>query len=233
MNCIIIEDDLLSQESILRHCKNYGSELNVLGVFGSAESAKEFINSSEYTIDLIFTDVVLPGKNGLDFISELLIIPYVILTTAHDKYAVKAFDLNVADYLKKPILYSRFEQSLKKVENLIDKDSIGNINVSISIKSNGEIKRFLIQDIDYIESFSDYVKIYIKNQGYLHLIALKDILKKLPAKKFIQIHRRYIINTDKIKSIDKNMIYLKGYENLPLPISRAKRKEFLGFLTII
>jgi DNA-binding LytR/AlgR family response regulator len=226
MNCIIIEDDFLSQQTVIRYCKMFGEELNILGAFDSVESAEEYINNCEKRVDLIFVDVVLPGKNGIDFISDLFIVPYIILTTSHDSYAVKAFEMNVVDYLKKPFIYRRFFQAIHKVKKLIKMNEDKGSNETLILKSKGTLTRFLIKDIDYIESYSDYIKIFIKQDAFLHLIALRDIMKKLPSDKFVQIHRRFIVNIDKIISINENKIDLDGYEDLDLPISRAQRKIF-------
>lgn len=226
MNCIIIEDDFLSQQTIIRYCKMFGDEINVLGVFESVEGAEEFIRICERKVDLIFVDVILPGKSGMEFISDLFIIPYIIITTSYDSYAVKAFEMNVIDYLKKPFIYRRFVQSIQKVRKLIKMDEDKGSNDTLILKNKGTITRFLIKDIDYIESYSDYIKIYIKNDTFLHLIALRDILKQLPPEKFVQIHRRFIVNIEKITSINENKIYLIGYDNLELPISRVQRKNF-------
>lgn len=226
MNCIIIEDDFLSQQTIIRYCKMFGDELNILGVFDSVESAEAFIKNCEKKVDLIFVDVILPGKNGIDFISDLFIMPYIIMTTSYDSYAVKAFEMNVVDYLKKPFIYRRFVQSIQKVKKLIKMDEDKGSNETLILKNKGSITRFFIKDIDYVESYSDYIKIYIKQDAFLHLIALRDILKKLPSEKFVQIHRRFIVNIEKITSINENKIYLDGYEDLELPISRAQRKNF-------
>lgn len=226
MNCIIIEDDFLSQQTVIRYCKMFGDEINILGVFDTVESAEAFIKNFEKKVDLIFVDIILPGKNGMEFISDLLIMPYIIVTTAYDSYAVKAFEMNVVDYLKKPFIYRRFVQSIQKVKKLIKMDEEKGSNETLILKNKGAITRFLIKEIDYIESYSDYIKIHIRNESFLHLIALRDILKKLPPEKFIQIHRRFIVNIEKITSINENKIYLGGYEDLELPISRAQRKNF-------
>lgn len=210
----------------------FGDEINVLGVFESVECAEEFIRICERKVDLIFVDVILPGKSGMDFISDLFIVPYIIITTSYDSYAVKAFEMNVIDYLKKPFIYRRFVQSIQKVRKLIKMDEDKGSNDTLILKNKGTITRFLIKDIDYIESYSDYIKIYIKNETFLHLIALRDILKQLPPEKFVQIHRRFIVNIEKITSINENKIFLNGYENLELPISRIQRKNFYShFLT--
>jgi two-component system LytT family response regulator len=226
MNTIIIEDDNLSQQTIIRDCKMFGDEINILGVFDSVENAEAFLSTNTTKIHLIFVDVMLPGKSGVDFISDLFIVPYIIVTTAHENYAVKAFELNVVDYLKKPFIYSRFVQAVEKVIKLIKLDEEVGSSETLVLKNKGSIARFLVKDIDYIESYSDYVKIHIKNESFLHLIALKDIIKKLPEDKFIQIHRQFIINISKVTSVDDNKILLKGHETLAIPISRAKRKAF-------
>ena len=226
MNTIIIEDDYLSQQTIIRNCKMFSNEINILGIFDSIESAEEFLKTNENKIDLIFLDVVLPGKSGVDFISDLFIMPYIILTTAHESYAVKAFELNVVDFLKKPFIYRRFVQAIQKVIKLIKLDEEIGSSETLILKNKGSITRFLIKDIDYIESCSDYVKIHIQKESFLHLIALKEIIKKLPEDKFIQIHRRFIINVGKIISIDDNKIVLANHETAELPISRAQRKAF-------
>ena len=226
MNCIIIEDDFLSQQTVIRYCKMFGDELNVLGAFDSVELAEEYINKCEKKVDLIFVDVVLPGKNGMDFISDLFIMPYIIMTTSYDAYAVKAYEMNVVDYLKKPFIYRRFIHAIQKVKKFIKMDEDKGTTDTLILKNKGTLTRFLIKDIDYIESYSDYIKIYVNNEAFLHLIALRDIMKKLPSDKFLKVHRRFIVNIEKIISINENKIDLVGYNDLDLPISRAKRKSF-------
>lgn len=226
MNTIIIEDDFLSQQTILKNCQMFGNEIEIIGVFDSVESTEEFLKTNKKRIDLIFVDVILPGKSGVDFILDLFIMPYIIMTTAHDSYAVKAFELNVVDYLRKPFVYKRFVQAIQKVIKLIKLDEEIGSNETLVLKNKGSIIRFLVKDIDYIESYSDYVKIYINSESFLHLMTLKQILKKLPEDKFVQIHRQFIINITKIFSIEDNKVLLLGHETLELPISRAQRKVF-------
>jgi DNA-binding LytR/AlgR family response regulator len=208
----------------------FGKELKVLGTFDCVEVAQEYISNCEKKVDLIFVDVDVPGKNGIDFISDLEITPYIIMTTFYDTYAVKAYEMNVIDYLKKPFIYQRFVQSIDKVKKLLKIDVDKNANESIVLKNKGMITRFLIKDIDYIESYSDYVKIYVKKEPLLYLFTLKEIISKLPPNKFVQIHRSYVVNIEKIMSINENKIDLIGYKNLDLPISRAQRKSFYSFL---
>jgi len=204
----------------------FGNQINILGVFDSVESAEAFLHTNEKKIDLIFLDVILPGKSGVDFILDLSVVPYIIMTTAYENYAVKAFELNVIDYLQKPFIHARFAQAIQKVIKLIKLDEEIGSSETLILKNKGTITRFLIMDIDYLESYSDYVKIYINNEAFLHLTSLKDILKKLPKDKFIQIHRRFIINIGKITAVNDNKVLLQSYETEELPISRAQRKNF-------
>jgi len=178
------------------------------------EDAEEYIKNSTKKIDLIFLDIILPGKRGIDFISDLLIMPYIIMTTAYENYAVKAFDLNVVDYLKKPIIFRRFAQSVEKVKKLIKLDEEKGESETIVLKNKGTILRFHTHDIDYIESYSDYIKLFIKQQPFLHLPSLKSIKEKLHSEKFIQIHRRFIVNSEKISYINQNKVKIIGYPNL-------------------
>lgn len=231
MNCIIIENEFLSQQTVIRYCKMFGKELKVLASFDCVEVAEEYIYNCEKKVDLIFVDVDLPGKNGIDFISDLEITPYIIMTTSYDTYAVKAYEMNVVDYLKKPFIYQRFVQSIDKVKKLLKIDVEQNAKESIVLKSKGSITRFLIKDIDYIESYSDYIKIFVNKEPLLYLFTMKDIIDKLPPTKFVQIHRRFVVNIEKIMSIKENKIDLNGYKNLDLPISRAKRKNFYSLFT--
>lgn len=204
----------------------FGKEIEIIGVFDSVEKTEEFLKTNKKRIDLIFVDVILPGRSGVDFILDLFIMPYIIMTTAHDSYAVKAFELNVVDYLRKPFVYKRFVQAIQKVIKLIKLDEEIGSNETLVLKNKGSIIRFLVKDIDYIESYSDYVKINSNSESFLHLMTLKQILKKLPEDKFIQIHRQFIINITKIFSIEDNKVLLLGHETLELPISRAQRKVF-------
>ncbi|WP_064197456.1 MULTISPECIES: LytTR family DNA-binding domain-containing protein [Emticicia] len=229
MNCIIIEDDFLSQQTLIRNCKAFDGELNILGVFETIEAARTFIEKNSVKIDVIFLDIILPDKNGLDFLAELPIMPYVIITTAYDIYAVQAFEFNVVDYLRKPFTFRRFMQAMEKVKKMMKLDNVADCSGFIVLKDKGRSIKVPINDIDYVESYSDYVKIFVGNECYVDLASLKSMKETLSESCFIQVHRRFLANKSKIISVEESKIILSGNNVKELPLSRAQRKQFLEF----
>lgn len=231
MNCIIIDDEPLAIEIIASYCKSMGS-LNVLKTFPNAIDALNYINS-DANIDLIFCDIEMPNISGIDFIKSLQgTIPSIIFTTAYPQYALEGYELSIVDYLVKPIPFPRFVKAVNKVrplqqfkapETVVNLSSTGsNHNSSdafIFVKSEYENVRISLANILYIEGLKDYLKIHIKDsKSVLTLMNFKSIQAKLPEKGFLRVHRSYIVNIDKIKSIQKNKVIIN---NVRIPIGES------------
>lgn len=219
--CIIVDDEPIARSILRKYCEKNGS-LEVLGTFPDSASALEFLMLQE--VDILFLDVEMPGDTGFELLDKLVYMPKVILTTAKTDYAFNAFEYRVTDYLKKPIPYNRFQESvLKSTESLV-KQKIEPAQKDIFIKSDGKFIRLSFEDILYIESMGDYVKYYTPGQYYLSHGTLKAVEEKMNPGQFMKVHRSYIVNMNKIKDIQDNSILI---DSKVIPISKALKSNVM------
>lgn len=200
---IIIDDERLAREEVKRALKKY-PEFEIVGEASHVDDAKKII---EETIpDIIFLDIHMPGKSGFDLLEELTTVPEVVFTTAYDKYAVKAFELNALDYLVKPLRDERFAKTVEKVKKeLIEKRTVQlevlSMHQKIFIKDGEKCHFIPLTEIYFIESLENYARLYFGNQKAMIKRSLNQLLEKLDPKVFFRINRSQIINTQYIKEI--------------------------------
>jgi DNA-binding LytR/AlgR family response regulator len=228
LNCIIVEDELMSRKSLQRLCEQHGS-LELLSTFDNATSALDFLTEQE--VDLIWLDIEMPGLSGFELLEQLPSMPFVILTTSKIEYAFDAFQYNVTDYLKKPITLPRFNIAVEKV---IDLHARAKVNASdgrqeIYIKADGRYIRLPFESISYIENTGDYVKIFTTSQTYIVYTTMKYLEEKLGTQ-FLRVHRSYIVHLSKIVDIEDNTLVIT---NKVIPISRANKPELMNRLNLL
>jgi DNA-binding LytR/AlgR family response regulator len=199
LSCIVIEDEPIAQEIMLDYI-NQVSFLSFKNSFIDAVSASTYLKNNP--VDLIFLDIHLPGIKGNEFIKLLNYSPQIIFTTAYSDYAIEAFELDVLDYLMKPISFSRFLKSVNKLK-LPDhvEDNFETFN------ENKKIYKVYHDEIVYIESVRDYCKIHtMTNQAITTKTTISDLYEKLKSKGFRRIHRSYIVNESKIRMESPNQV---------------------------
>ncbi|MCG8475837.1 MAG: LytTR family DNA-binding domain-containing protein [Cytophagales bacterium] len=232
IKCLIIDDEPLA----INILKNYLARFEgfeIAGTYGNAVEA--FNNSGECPADLLFLDINMPMLNGMEFLKGLNAPPLTIITTAYREYAVESFELNVIDYLVKPISFSRFIKAINKAKHLLKTDApynekngngngndTDNIQRSIFIKVNKKMIRLAFNDILYIESLKDYVRIKTLHEDFITHENLAGMSKLLPSEQFLRIHRSFTINLMKVKSIEGNCVEISGKL---LPIGRNYQKH--------
>lgn len=208
ISCIIIDDEPLSVKLLESYTKKC-SEIRLVNKFTNPIDALHFLENN--MPDLIFLDVQMPELNGIQFIKILQKKSLIVLTTAYTEYAVNAFDLDVVDYLLKPIVYERFEQAICKVkEQLKTQKSIINQKVITDyffVKSEYKMLKVNYTDVMYLEGLRDYVAIHTKQAKLLTLQSMKNFEQSLPSN-FVRAHKSYIVNIDEITSIYSNTIVL-------------------------
>ncbi len=215
LKCIIVDDEPMARDFLERYCQKYGN-ITVMGSFPDSETAHTFLAANE--VDLIFLDVEMPGISGFELLDRLAYMPKIILTTSKTDYAFSAFQYNVTDYLKKPISYNRFQESIQKILDSLSKVIVKPISEDIFIKADGKFIRLNYHDILYIESVGDYVRYFTPAKHYLTHSTLKAVEEKMNPKHFLKVHRSYIVNMSKIKDIQDNSILI---ESKVIPISKA------------
>lgn len=221
LKCIIVDDEPLARSFLERYCQKQGN-LEVMGSFPDSEAALTYLSSNE--IDILFLDVEMPNATGFDLLDKLMYMPKVILTTSKTDYAFDAFQYNVADYLKKPISYNRFQESITKITDSLNNTTVETNKDDIFIKTDGKFIRLSYQDILYIESMGDYVKYFTMAKHYLTHSTLKAVEEKMNPKQFMKVHRSYIVNMSKIKDIQDNTIVI---DTKVIPISKALRPDVM------
>ena len=231
MNCIIVDDEEL-QVSLCKMLIQEHTNLKLEGTFSNALEALDFIKSTKH-IDLIFLDIMLPDISGFELLSLLKDSPQVILMSSTTKYAIEAFDFDhVLDYLLKPLKKNRF---LKAVNKAIGKREI-QINTSqkssksFYVQSDKRLIKVNPKEIDFVEACGNYVFIYLGDQKIFTYCSLKKLSEKLDDDHFVQTHRSFIINIDKIKDIEDNSVLIG---NKIIPISRRFRKNVLKCIDVL
>ncbi len=224
LKCIIIDDEPLAID-LLKSYVLKTSYLELVGTFNSALSAISTIN--ERQIDLLFLDINMPQINGLEFSKTIHASTRIIFTTAYDQYAVEGFRVNALDYLLKPINYTDFLQATNKA---LEWFKLANISpTSIFIKSGYRMEKIDFDNILYIENQKDYVKFHLENQKepISSLMSMQSLEEKLPSNLFMRVHRSFIVNLKKIKTIERNcIVFGKEY----IPVSESYKNKFMDFL---
>ncbi len=228
---IAIDDEPLALQLIVDYIQKT-PDLKLVGQFENPVEAAQYI--SKNPIDIVFTDIQMPGLNGVEFTRSMINGPVVIFTTAFTKYAIEGFKLDVADYLLKPFTYEEFLTSVHKAERMINSitkraDEVLTNNEFLYLKSNYKIKRLKFNDIQYIEGFNDYVRIYAISslEAIQYQITLKVLEAKLPAGKFMRIHRSFIVNLQMVDTIDRGRIV---FGKIFIPVGDQYKDKFEEYL---
>lgn len=227
IKAIIVDDEPIARSFLERYCEKNGN-LQVVGSFPDADTALAFLKENE--TDILFLDVEMPGSSGFQLLDQLLYMPKIILTTSKTDYAFDAFQYNVADYLKKPFTYNRFNEALQKVMDKEVAVKSDNKQEDIFIKSEGKFTRLNYRDILYIESVGDYVKYYTASKHYLTHSTLKAVEEKMNREHFMKVHRSYIVNLGKIKDIQDYSLVIEGKV---IPISKVHRPDIMQRIKVV
>jgi DNA-binding LytR/AlgR family response regulator len=228
--CLIIDNEPAAIEIIKSHLK----KLNFFEISGECNNAPDAINilKSE-NIDLIFLDINIPEVSGIEFLRSFPNHPYVIITTGYSKYAVEAFDLDVLDFLLKPILFERFMRAINRYfertrmyKTTITNKTDENYNKDFIFIHEGKDQfKVYLNEILYLEGYGEYVRFFSKERKYLVRKPLLDFESELPAENFIRIHKSYIVNIQKVTGFSTAHVILKDAQ---LPIGRMFRNKVMN-----
>lgn len=230
LKCMVVDDDPMTQR-IMEGLIDRTEGLERVASFDNAISASNYLQSEQ--VDLIFLDVEMPEMTGLDFVETLHRKPAIVLVTSQEKYAVPAFDLDVTDYIVKPVDYTRFLKAVNRVKDLdapVELSKEANPNSKLFVKVDAHLIGIRISDIILVEALADYVRILVGEKKYTVYSSMKGISAKLPEKNFMRVHRSYIVNLDRIDSIDDNTLVVNG--NL-VPVGVTYQKELMTKLNIL
>jgi len=225
--CIIVDDERPARDLIQLHLSGL-HDFELLSTFDNALDAFNFLQRS--AVDLIFLDIQMPKVSGLELIKSLKFCPKIILTTAFREHAVEAFELDVLDYLIKPVTQERFMKAISKFtyyNNILpEKTKIPNSfdNAYIFLKVGKENTRIFLSDILYIEGFKDYIKVHTPIKVFVAFERLSYMEEMLPENKFARVHKSFIVSLDKITTYTTEQIKIGDQS---LAIGRIFRNNFL------
>lgn len=216
IKCVVIDDEPLAISLLHGYIKQHES-LEMLDGFTDAIEAIDFINNNH--VDVLFLDILMPDITGIELLKKIVRRPVVIFTSAHRDFAVDGYEMGVVDYLLKPFDFERFKKGVDKaVESLrLKEQDNADLMPGVFVRSEYKLIKINFQDIVYVESRDDYIKIYLaEDKSLIVLMRLKSFLSKLPAIDFQQVHRRYIIALNKIKTHSAKKIVLNNAVEIPV-----------------
>ena len=234
MNVLIVDDEPLAQEILETFVEKIPS-LHLVGKCSNAIEANEMLRN--HPVDLMFLDIQMPQLTGIDFLKSLAHPPMVIFTTAYSNYALEGFELDIIDYLLKPISFERFMKSVNKATELLElnKKEVAEVQAGgddfFFVKSDKKLVKVKYSEILYVEGLKDYVIIRMETGRVITLQTMKSLEEKLPLQQFKRIHRSYIVSVGRINAIDGNVVEImeKGIAK-HIPIGKNYRDELLELI---
>ncbi len=234
--CLIIDDEPLARDLMRSHIEKLDN-FEICAECGDAMKALQELHN--HKIDLMFMDIQMPQITGIEFLKTLKNPPKVIITTAYREYALEGFELDVVDFLLKPITFERFLKSVNKYYQSVQEDvpaerpvipTNGNAeDAFIYVKENKKVLKVHLNDILYVEGLSEYVQIYTTDKKIITKTSMTNMAEKLPENSFMRIHKSYIVSLSKIEAFTSSSIEVPGKE---LPIGRSYKNAVLEVLQL-
>ncbi|WP_299436401.1 LytTR family DNA-binding domain-containing protein [uncultured Aquimarina sp.] len=222
---IIIDDEPLAIDVIAHHLKRF-SNIELVKTFTDSVEAFNYLKQGHH-IDIAFTDIAMPEISGIELVKLSKDNTKFIMTTSFSEYAVESFDLEVVDYLLKPISFERLTKAITRFEDLEKGANHNTLEPSFFVKEGDEFTKILVKDIDYIEGLKDYAKIVIGNNYCLALKTLKSIEEVLSTYKFMRIHKSYIVPLPKISQYNGKCVLINDSE---IPVGSSYREALKTYL---
>lgn len=212
---VMVVDDEPQAHTVLNNYISKIPDLNLANSFSNAVEAKDFLVNNE--VDLILLDINMPQLDGFDLLNQLNSPPLVIFTTAYSEFGAKSYDFDAVDYLTKPIRFERFEKAIAKVMELVNSASRQDISKikELIIKVDGESITLPLDEITFIQSFGNYIKVFTNQKTFITSSTTHEIERMLPRSIFLRVHKSFIVNRGKITSIDLHNIAL-GTKMIPI-----------------
>lgn len=229
MNCVIVDDEPLAREGLT----SYVREIDFLRLRGTCTHPLELMTLlDQQPVDLIFLDIQMPKMSGIDFLKMVPNPPLVILTTAYPSFAIEGFQLNVLDYLLKPIMFDRFVKAAHKAKEyyqLLQAQGVASPSSPepdyVFVKCGSTYEKIYLQDILFIEGLQNYVTIVTDKGKHVTLLTLKSLEQELGRPNFIRVHKSYLVARAKVDAIDGAELVIRSHR---IPISRPYRDQVIS-----
>lgn len=226
LKCIIIDDEPVARKVL----QEFIEEIDYLELVGQAQNPIEAMSMLNDNIDIVFLDINMPKISGIDFLTTLKTSASIIMTTAYAIYAVKAYELDVLDYLVKPISFDRFLKACNKAKEIREQKIIihtkpNKTNDHFFIKCDSQIEKVLYHDLIYAEAMLNYVMLHTSSKKMMVYVTIKSLEEQLPSDIFIKVHKSFIVNINKIKSIEGNILDVGGQK---ITVSQNLREKVIN-----
>lgn len=222
---IVIEDEPLARRGLVKLLKGY-EFLECLGMYGNTEDARMMME--EQQLDLIFLDINLPEESGWDFAQFIPPHIQIIFTTAYPNYALESYELNALDYLLKPIAEDRLKKALDKAmghfQQKVPEKDLTLSSDHIFVKADRKLFRLELNEIQYIEAMKDYVMIHTRDKKLMVAMNIKTIFNQLPSTDFVRINKSFVVNLNKVESVDSHWVTIAGFE---MPLGPSFKDDLL------
>ena len=224
IKCVITDDEPVARKGL----RGYIEKIDFLTLIAECEDAIQ-LNKLLKTErpDLIFLDIEMPYLSGIDLLAGIPDPPKVIIVSAYEQYALKGYELDVVDYLLKPVNFDRFLKAVNKVYAQFEKEGKTDTEEYIFVKSDKLLKKIMLPDILFIESMENYVTIYATSGKEIVYTTLKQMADSLPDKNFVQVHRSYIVNINHVNAIEGNMLNIDKHH---IPVARNQREQVFDLI---
>lgn len=224
LKCIITDDEPIARKGL----QSYVERIDFLELVGVCEDAIQLNNQlKSQQADLLFLDIEMPYMTGIELLNSLSNPPKVIITSAYAEYAIKGYDLEVSDYLLKPISFDRFLKAVNKAYDQLISSQTPVVQDYLFVKTSLKLEKIRFNDMRFIEGVENYVAIYTSDGKIITHTTLRTILQKLPPARFVQVHKSYLVNIDKIDSIEGNLL---GIGKNKIPLSRTYKETALEII---
>lgn len=219
ISCIVTDDEPFARKGL----QGYIEKIDFLELKGVCENAIE-LNSllKQQPVDVLFLDIEMPYMTGIELLKNLTQPPKVVFTTAYEKYAVHGYELEVLDYLLKPVSFERFLKAANRIHDAFQ--SMKANDNYFFVKVDSKLEKINVHDILFVEAMENYVAIYIPDRKIITHLTLKMLQEHLPATSFVQPHKSYLVAISKINSIEGNTLYVGAFQ---IPISKYQKEETL------
>ena len=234
INCIIVDDEVHARKVLEKYIQDI-PHINLVKSCKNALEAMEVIRKQE--VNVMFLDINMPKLTGLNFLESLNNAPLVVITTAYREYALDAFELDVVDYLHKPIPFPRFIKAISKIEEklqfknhpvqIVKEKTTKTSSGFIFIKADKKTLKLNLDDINYIEGLGDYIKIHTKDKSIVSKLTVKKMEELLPTNQFPRVHKSFIVSMNAINSIEGNQIEINDTK---IPIGQIYRQKFIELI---
>jgi DNA-binding LytR/AlgR family response regulator len=224
IRCILVDDEPMARKGLLGYIERIDF-LQLVAVCEDAIQLNSFLKQE--AADLLFLDIEMPYISGIEFLKNNSQAPKVILTTAYERYAIQGYELDILDYLLKPISFDRFLKAANKAFDYFRQQQSAPTAAGddyIFVKADSKLEKIPFADILFAEALENYVAIYTREKKIITHLTLKMLQEKLPGPAFVQPHKSYIVAIDKIASIEGNILHIAQYE---VPISKYQKEDFM------